>query len=151
MATPWFSKDDLRGWLVDYRRLALANGILVARDRNGDIVATAGSIANEKGGMFPRGGQLAWVATAPHHRRRGLSRMLCTMATARLVEEQFPRIFVVTGDDMPEAIKCYRSLGYVPCLYADDQVERWKAICDATGDPFEPDAWPTVEAYVGGG
>ena len=93
--------------------------------------------------MFPRGGQLAWVATAPAHRGRGLATWLSTLATARLERDGYRRIFLCTGDDLTAAIRVYLRLGYVPCLYASDQRERWERICTAIGTPFTPDRWPT--------
>jgi GNAT superfamily N-acetyltransferase len=144
-ATPWFAEPDLRNWLARYRDLALPEGILVAtEDATGEPVATAGSLANSKGGMFPRGGQLGWVATVPDHRGSGLATRLSTAATRRLLDEGFERLFLCTGDDMPAAISVYLSIGYVPLLHARDQPERWARICDATGTPFRPDDWPRL-------
>ena len=59
LAIPSFSAPDLRGWLARYRSLALPDGILVAREKaSGTPVATAGSLAHPKDGLFPLGGQL---------------------------------------------------------------------------------------------
>lgn len=150
-AVPTWTTSDLTGWLERYRALSLPEGVLVATDdATGRPVATAGSIANSKNGMFPEGGQLAWVATVPDHRRRGLAYWLSALATLRLRHEGFRRMFLCTGDDMPAAISVYRRLGYVPCVYAADQLERWARICDVTGGPFEPELWPTLEEYVSG-
>ncbi|MHC5038291.1 MAG: GNAT family N-acetyltransferase [Planctomycetota bacterium] len=72
LAVPSFGESDLKGWLKRYRRLALPDGILVAMvEVDNKPVATAGSIADSKNGMFPGGGQLAWLAVVPEHRRRG--------------------------------------------------------------------------------
>ena len=129
LAIPSFSVPDLRGWLARYRTLALADGILVARDKQSRRpIATAGSLADGKSGMFPSGGQLGWVATVPAHRGRGLATWLCGMATERLLAAGFDNIFVSTGDEMLPAIRVYLGLGYLPCLYAPDQRERWIAI-----------------------
>lgn len=141
-AVPSFKEPALREWLARYRRLALPNGILIAIDEaTGEPVATAGSIANSKDGMFPGGGQLAWVATVPTHRGRGLAQWLSALATARLIDDGFTTIFLCTGDDMLAAIRVYLRLGYVPHLYAADQPDRWRAICDAIGRPFTPEEW----------
>ncbi len=95
-AVPGFGVPDLESWLERYRSLALTRGILVATDNvSGDPVATAGSIANSKDGMFPDAGQLAWVATVPEHRRHGLAHWLCALATLRLQQDGFRRIFPV--------------------------------------------------------
>jgi mycothiol synthase len=148
-AIPAFGETDLEGWLATYRGFALPAGILVATsDATGEPVATAGSLANSKGGMFPDAGQLGWVATVPAHRGRGLALWLCALATLRLQEAGFRSIFLCTGDDMPTAIKVYLRLGYVPCLYAADQGDRWARICQVTGTRFEPDRWPTLEEYL---
>ena len=150
-AIPAFKATDLERWLQRYRSLSLPEGILVAtHDATGKPVATAGSLADPDRKMVPDGGQLGWVATVPAHRGRGLASWLCALATVRLHREGFRRVFLSTGDDMPAAIRVYLRLGYVPCIYAADQRDRWARICDATGTPFEPDQWPTSEEYESG-
>ena len=148
-AVPSFPVTDLRQWLERYRSLALDEGILVAiHDRTGEAVATAGSIAHSQGGLFPDGGQLAWVATVPEHRRQGLSAWLCALATARLQREGFRRIFLCTGDDLTGAIRVYLRLGYVPCFYASDQRARWRRICEEIGWEFKPDSYPSATTLI---
>jgi ribosomal protein S18 acetylase RimI-like enzyme len=150
-AVPVFGISDLVRWLERYRTLSLTEGILVATDDfTREPVATAGSIANSKDGMFPDGGQLAWVATVPEHRGRGLASWLCALATARLQRDGFEKIFLCTGDDLTAAIHVYLRLGYLPCLYASDQRDRWARICEVVDSPFEPDRWPTIEEYLSG-
>jgi mycothiol synthase len=91
------------------------------------------------------------VATVPEHRGRGLATWVSALATRRLLEDGFRRVFLCTGDDMPDAIRVYLRLGYLPCLYASDQRDRWSCICESIGAPFAPDRWPTHEEYVRGG
>jgi len=148
-AVPTFVPADLEAWLQRYRRLALPGGILVAiEDGTGEPVATAGSLADSREGLFPDGGQLGWVATVPEHRGRGLSGWLCALATLRLQEEGFRRIFLSTGEDMPAAIRVYLRLGFVPCLLDMRQRDPWARICRAVGAPFDPERWPTREEYL---
>ena len=148
MAVPSFPTDKLESWLARYRELALPDAILVATDEaSGERVATAGAIAHSKDGMFPGGGQLAWVATVPAHRGRGLARALSARSTARLMRDGYRRIFLSTGDDLTAAIGLYLDLGYLPCLYASDQPGRWRRICAAIGARYEPRRWMTVEEY----
>ena len=45
-------------------------------------------------------------------------------------------MFLCTGDDLTHAIGLYRQLGYLPCLYAADQPDRWSRICDIIGTRF---------------
>ena len=151
-AVPSWSEEKLREWLARYRRLSLADGVLVAIDEEtGAPVATAGSIDDSKDGMFPGGGQIAWVATAPAHRGRGLATWLSGLATNRVLSEGFGRVFLSTGDDLTAAIRVYLNLGYVPCLYAADQEVRWAKICEAVEHPFEPSTWPTRDDYLADG
>lgn len=148
-AIPSFQVADLKEWLKRYRSFALDEGILVAiHDQSGQAVATAGSIAHSKGEMFPNGGQLAWVATVPQHRKQGLGTWLGALATSRLQREGFKRIFLSTGDDLTDAIRVYLRLGYVPCFYASDQRKRWNSICKEIGMDFEPDNWPSLKDYL---
>lgn len=148
-AIPSFGEADLKVWLERYRNLALPEGILVVTENaSGGPVATAGSIASSKNGMFPDGGQLAWVATVPEHRKRGLASWLSALATSRLQREGFRRIFLCTGDDLKPAIRIYLQLGYLPCIYASDQLFRWERICSQINVSYEPDRWPTPEEYL---
>ena len=148
-AVPSFAHADLATWLARYRSLALPDGVLLATDdATGEAVATAGSIANDKDGMFPGGGQLAWVATVPDRQGRGLGTWLSALATGRLLADGFRTIFLCTGDDLAAAIHVYLRLGYLPCIYASDQRDRWGRICEEIGHPFEPDRWPTRDEYV---
>jgi len=150
-AVPSFAEPDLVRWLERYRSLALPEGILVATDEaTQEPVATAGSLAHSKDGMFPDGGQIGWVATVPEYRGRGLARWLTALATLRLRRDGFRNVFLCTGEDMPAAIRVYLRLGYLPCLYASDQRDRWGRICAAIEKPFEPERWPTVQEYVRG-
>ena len=73
---------------------------------------------------------------------------MSTLATARLQQDGFETIFLCTGDDLIPAIHVYRKLGYLPCLYAPDQRERWARICTKLGHPFEPHRWPTRDDYL---
>jgi mycothiol synthase len=149
-SVPSFGESDLRAWLARYRQLALPDGILLAEDEaTGTPAATAGSIANDRDGTFPGAGQLAWVATAPAARRRGFATWLSALALERLLADGYRRVFVCTGDDLLPAIRIYLRLGFVPCLYAPDQQERWAVICDQIAAPFEPERWPDVPAYRG--
>jgi ribosomal protein S18 acetylase RimI-like enzyme len=149
LAVPAFARSDLETWLAHYRKLMLEDGVLVAvHTESGAPVATAGSLANDKQGMFPGAGQIGYVATVPEHRGRGLGRWLSTIATHRLLDDGYRTIFLCTGDDLTAAISVYRKMGYVPCMYADDQHERWQRICEAIGLPFEPECWPTVQEYL---
>ncbi|MCB0183300.1 MAG: GNAT family N-acetyltransferase, partial [Caldilineaceae bacterium] len=143
-AVPRYEPSDLYGWLARYRRLVLPQGILVAVDeRSGAPVATAGSLATPRSDRFAAGGEIGWVATVPEHRRRGLARWLCALATARLLPDGFSAIFVSTGADMPDALRLYLRLGYLPYLYAADQRQQWARICSALNHPFTPQRWPT--------
>jgi GNAT superfamily N-acetyltransferase len=143
-AVPTFGEPDLRGWLDRYQMLALPDGILLAEDEEtGEAVSTAGALAHDAGGRFPGGGQVGWVATVPEHRGKGLATWLSSIVTARLIGEGFPHVVVVTGDDLLAAIRVYRGIGYLPYLYAPDQPERWRRICELAGLVYAPADWPT--------
>jgi GNAT superfamily N-acetyltransferase len=150
-AIPTWGVPDFERWLERYRALALPEGVLVAtHDATGEPVGTAGSIVNSKDGIFPESGQLAWVATIPEHRGQGLATWLSALATRRLQREGHRTIFLCTGDDLTAAIQVYLRLGFLPCLYASGQHDRWARICEVIGHPFEPSDWPTPQAYLSG-
>jgi mycothiol synthase len=149
LAIPGLSEATLRAGLAGYRPDALEGGILIAWENSSGLpVATAGSLADSKGEMFPSGGQLGWVATVPGHRGRGLSTYLCSLATQRLLDDGFSSVFLSTGDEMRAAIRTYMRIGYIPCLYDALQPPRWQAICRVASLPFEPERWPSREDYI---
>ena len=143
-AVPAFREPDLHGWLGRYQKLAIPDGVLLAEDeQTGEPVSTAGGLAFDPNGMFPSGGQVGWVATVPEYRARGLATWLSTVVTSRLIREGFSNVVVVTGDDLLAAIRIYRRIGYLPYLYASDQAERWRRICQLAGLPYSPADWPS--------
>ncbi len=150
-AVPSFSKSKLENWLSHYRSLSLTKGILVATHNEKQTpVATAGSLANSKQGMFPDGGQLGWVATIPDHRGQGLAQWLSALATKRLIDEDFKNIFLCTGIDMLPAIRVYLNLGYVPCLCDDNQKDRWEFISKELNDRSVIEKWIGLKEYLKG-
>jgi mycothiol synthase len=146
-AVPSFPESDLRTWLQRYLTLALPRGIFVATVEGSDEpVATAGCIHGTREGTIPFGGQLAWVATAPTHQRRGLARALSALATRRLIEIGYESIFVCTGDDLTPAISVYLELGYEPYLYEPGMDARWYDIMVELGRPFDGPACAQASA-----
>ncbi len=147
-ATPRYGESELKAYLEAYRQIALTDGILIAVvDTTEEPVASAGAIKGSFCDIFPGGGELGWVATIPSHQQRGLSRWLNILLTSRLRKDGFEALSLSTSGDM-RANRAYRQLGYVPCLYAADQEDNWRQICEATGTVFEPERWPTPEQYL---
>ena len=148
-AVPRFAESDLRAWLVRYRQYALPEAILIATESSsGAAVATAGCLCVPDGGSIPGAGQLAWVATVPSHRRRGIAAWLCSIATQRLLSERFENVFVGTGTDMLPAVRVYLALGYIPCIIDDSHRDKWHWIRQETGLVAAPDRWLTREQYL---
>ena len=141
-AVPHYTSDLLTPSLERYRRLALAEGILIAVEECSRLpVATAGSLISPRDDLFLNAGEIGWVATVPEHRQKGLSQWLCGVALNRLLAQDFDTIFLSTGRDMPDAIRLYFRLGFVPYLYAPEQWGEWEEICQENRLPFEPDRW----------
>jgi mycothiol synthase len=127
----------------EYIDRVLPDGLFFAIDtRTSQAVATAGALHNTRNGMFPFGGELGWVASAPAHQGRGLGKALSLAATNRLIRAGYRSIRVGTQDHRSAAIKLYLTLGYVPCLYAAGMAERWCSICEKLQWPFTPEDWP---------
>jgi len=154
LAVPTFGVDRLRPWLERYLTLALPESILFASCLDtGELVATSGCIHQTRDGMFPFGGELAWVATMPEHQGRGLATALCAMCTRRLIDIGYTNVTVQTGDDMLAAMRVYLTvqtgddmlaamrvylrLGFEPLLYEPDMEERWAVILRHLDIPIE--------------
>jgi mycothiol synthase len=144
-ADPEIPGGDFRPFLVSYRALLLPAGLFFAIDRpSGSAVATAGAVHNTRDGMFPFGGELAWVATIPAHQSRGLGRATSAAAVRRLIDAGYESIRVGTQDHRLAAIKLYLKLGFIPYLYHEEMRERWRSICTALDWPFTPAEWCTL-------
>jgi len=150
-AVPSFNNSDLKKWYRRYSDLALEKGIIAAIDnKTGEPASTAGSLSNSKNGMFPNGGQLGWVATVPEHRKRGLAQWLCALATNRLLTDRYQNIFLCTGIDMLPAVSVYLRLGYVPCLYNENQRDLWRFIGKELNDHTIINNWIGLKDYLMG-
>lgn len=137
------SSHDLKRELHDYMDVLLPRGLFfVIHTESGQAVATAGAVHNTRGGMFPFGGELAWVATTPPHRRRGLGRAVSAAATTRLIEAGYDSIRLGVEDERLAALRVYLKMGYQPYLYTAEIATRWQAICARIDWPYTPNKWP---------
>jgi mycothiol synthase len=142
LADPVIPGGDFGGFLLKYHAALLPGGLFFAFDRSsGQAVATAGAIHNTRDGMFPGGGELAWVATVPAHQSKGLGRALSAAAVRRMLDAGYESIRVGTQDHRLPAIKVYLRMGFLPYLYACNMADRWSRICTALNWPFAPEEW----------
>lgn len=127
---------------------ALPDGIFVIKHlTSGVVVATA--MANHRPQPLHRfGGELGWVAASPAHQGKGLGRAVCSNVVRCLLKRHYRRIYLQTDDWRLAAVKTYLGMGFVPFLYADDMLERWRAVCAQLKWPFTPEAWPRVAPKV---
>lgn len=141
-------RENLDKWWPAYQEVLLDGGLFfVEHTPTGNLVATAGAILYDYGGVFPNGGAPGWVATLPDHRRQGLSFALACCAVHKLVKEKVENIFLTTDDEFLEAIQMYYKFGFRPCRYVEGIEERWKQLCSLTRIPFTPETWLTPEEF----
>lgn len=125
---PWMAKIIPDGWFM------------VVHKNNDEIVCTAMALHNYKG-IYPFWGELGWLAGDPDHAGRDLGLVVSAMVTTRLMEAGYRNIQLFTEDHRVPAIKTYLKLGYVPSLYFEGMINRWKVICKIIGWPFTPEDW----------
>jgi len=107
--------------------------ILTAKD--GQPVAL--SLAWEECRLWPRSGQVYWVAVLENHRRQGLGRFVLTRALQYFVAHGYRNAVVVTEDFRIPAISLYLDLGFLPLITGtvSDEEERWLRAFSRMGKP----------------
>lgn len=88
----------------------------------------------------PGWAELGWVAVAPRHRRRNLSRSLCALLITDVVAHAEARLFGSTQDARLAALSTYVSLGFHP-VHRPEKVERWRAVYAQLQAPYTPERW----------
>ena len=80
----------------------------------------------------PRGrvevGVLDFVSSDPEHRRKGLSRAVCTSVIKFLFAASYPEVILDTDDWRLPAIALYLSLGFEPMMMREDMLSRWDTV-----------------------
>jgi mycothiol synthase len=107
----------------------------VVRSAGGALVATAAA-QDQPHHVHPAGGEMGWVAADPDHRGQGLSYVVVSLATRRLLAEGHQDVYLRTDDARLPAIRVYLNLGFVPFLYLPDMARRWQAVCAALDMPL---------------
>ena len=78
-------------------------------------------------------GVLDFVASHPEHRRRGLSRAVCTAVLGFMVAAGYPEVILDTDDWRLPAIELYLSLGFEPVMRREDMPARWDVVMEKLG------------------
>jgi len=130
-----WSEKMIRDWL---QRVLPEGFFVVEHEPSGRLVATTMATHNPIPGVHPYGGELGWVAGDPAHAGKGLGYATCAAVTARYLRGGYQRVYLRTDDWRLPAIKTYLKLGYRPLLHTPDMEERWRAVCQKLGMPFQP-------------
>jgi predicted dehydrogenase/GNAT superfamily N-acetyltransferase len=137
------AKAGFVGWTAERLRdtlvRALPDGFFVVEHApTGRIVATTMALHHPMPDLHPYGGELGWVAGDPEHAGKGMGSAVCAAATARLLRGGYRRVYLRTDDFRLPAVRIYLKLGYRPLLHAAGMEERWRAVCERLGMPFQP-------------
>ena len=73
-------------------------------------------------------GMLDFVATHPEHRRRGLSRAVCTGVLRFFVDAGYREVILDTDDWRLPAIQMYLFMGFEPVMRREDMPARWESV-----------------------
>lgn len=106
----------------------------VVHHASGALVATAAA-QNRPHEAHPAGGEMGWVATDPDHRGQGLSYIVVSLATRRLLAVGHQDVYLRTDDGRLPAICVYLKMGFTPFLYLPGMAERWQAVYATLGVP----------------
>jgi mycothiol synthase len=107
----------------------LATGLLVA-----SCQAWRGSLSPR----HPEAGTMGWLVCDPSHAGQHLGTTVAAASTNRLVAEGFARPYLGTEDFRLAAISIYLKLGWLPYIYREDMVPRWRSIFARLGREFDP-------------
>jgi mycothiol synthase len=108
---------------------------LVEQKSSGTVVATCFA-SHQPTDRHPFGGNLGWLAADPDYSGRGLGYAVTAAVTGRLVSAGYRRIYLTTDDFRLPAINIYLKMGWVPLVFEQKMMERWKAVCEVLGRPF---------------
>ena len=132
-----WDQDTLDPWLA---KIIPDSWFMIIENTSNLIVCTAMALHNYKG-IYPFWGELGWLASDPKHSGKGLGLVVSAAVTERLMDAGYRNIQLFTEDFRLPAIKTYLKLGYVPSIYKQGMVDRWKEICLGLGWPFNPNSW----------
>lgn len=138
-----WSQRTLKRWLAH----VLPEGCFLMVERTTNQVVAVTMAAHRPSPLHPFGGELCSAATDPDYQRKGLGRVVCAATTCRLLQAGYRRIFLTTDDHRLSAINLYRTLGYVPFLFAHSMPARWEKVCRQLAWEWPPGNWP--QATVG--
>lgn len=119
----------------------LPDGFFVIEHEATGRLAAACFASHHPAPRHPHAGNLGWLAADPVHRGKQLGRSVSAAVTARLIRGGYRRIYLETHDFRLAAIRLYLRMGWVPLLYEEEMIDRWKLVCDRIDWPFTPDAW----------
>lgn len=119
----------------------LPDGFFVIQEDSSRKLVAACFASHHPTPRHPRAGNLGWLAAHPEHKGQHLGTTVSAAVTARLIRAGYRRIYLETHDFRMAAIKVYLRLGWVPLLYSEDMLDRWKLICDRIHWPHTPAAW----------
>jgi GNAT superfamily N-acetyltransferase len=73
-------------------------------------------------------GRVHWVAVAPEHQGRGLSKSLLSIVLARMVELGEERAYLCTSTARLPAINLYAGFGFAPALQTPEDRVAWEEL-----------------------
>ena len=106
-------------------------GIFYVLNDNGEAVATAAGVCDHGGDIGT--GQLHMVAVHISCRGMGLGAPISAKAANYLHASGMKKIMLTTDDFRLPAVKVYLNQGYIPVLYDESMLERWKEMAKQTG------------------
>ena len=134
---PGWGMEKLKPWLY---RILPEGWFMAVQTKSDQIVATA-MATHDPTWLHPFCAELGWVATDPAHTGKGLGTAVVAAATARMLIAGYPHIHLFTEPFRLAALKIYLRLGYLPFLFAPEETERWREVCEQLSWPYKPWEW----------
>jgi len=115
--------------------LCIPEGVRTVRSLKSNEIVSVMMARHLATSDFPYGGRIDWLATDPAYRGHGLGRLAASLATSRLIERCYKKIWVTTQPHRLGAIRIFTKLGFQPTDRTISEYD-WvaiKAAVDARG------------------
>ena len=120
---------------------------LILHQETDSMAATAMALHNPTP-LHPFGASLSCVGADPAHQGKGLGYVVSAAVTQRILRGGYQEVYLDTHDWRLPAIKTYLKIGWIPFIFREDMVGRWKTVCEKLNWAFDPEEWKKLNQKV---
>jgi len=117
--------------------LCIPNGNLVIEHVHSKKLVGAFMLRHNFDGLHNFSAQLDWLAVDKQHRGNNFGSILTAALVRQAFNCNYKIVFVATNDSRLAAIMIYLKVGFIPNLYNDNMIHRWKKLCNKLLNNFD--------------